>query len=242
MLCPSSLREKLRPDGRVHAAVDGPIEGITGDITLYRRVAVAWDQEPGLAGKFLQRVGSKREEEYGYTSHSEHTVVQDRVLANLHAYATRVELPLGMWQFTSRYSAMVHDVVGGSRFIHLLGGEGERVGTTQSQRTGFLLSADRADGVVKDTGFFVDVVGGMSGGNVLVVGCAVEHHMTVGGYLSVIVVVGGVIRPENQIAIMDLSLSIQFVDGSVSFLMLRQYEHRLSSASRGPLRRRLAGN
>jgi hypothetical protein len=41
---------------------------------------------------------------------------------------------------------------------------------------------------------------------------------------------------------MDLSLSIQFVDGSVSFLMLRQYEHRLSSASRGPLRRRLAGN
>src|SRR5690349_2396651 len=103
MLCPSSLREKLRPDGRIHAAVDGPIERITKDITLYRRVAVAWDQEPGLAGKLLQRVGGKREEEYGYTSHSEHTVVEDRILAYLHAYATRVELPLGMWQLTSRY-------------------------------------------------------------------------------------------------------------------------------------------
>src|SRR5205085_10346432 len=104
MLCPSSLREKLRPDGRIHAAVDCPIERITKDITLYRRVAVAWDQEPGLAGKLLQGVGGKREEEYGYTSHSEHTVVEDGILANLYAYATRAELPYRLWHFTSRCS------------------------------------------------------------------------------------------------------------------------------------------
>ncbi len=186
-------------------------------------------------------MSGKGEEENGDSADTEHTVVEDGILAHLHRDPARVELPLGMGQFTGCNRAVMHDVVIGSGFIDDSCGEGKRMRTGEDHGTRLGLGANGSYRVVENASFFVDVIARVGSRDVLFVDGAVEDDVAAGGGFGGVVVVGGVIGPKDEIAIMNLDMPVELVDGSVSFLLVSLDQYRLTLARSG-WRRRLAGN
>jgi hypothetical protein len=59
----------------------------------------------------------------------------------------------------------------------------------------------------------------VAGFDVLVVGSAVEHHVTLGGGFAGISVVGDFVSIKVEGAVADLDVAAEFVDGAVLFLL-----------------------
>jgi hypothetical protein len=73
------------------------------------------------------------------------------------------------------------------------------------------------------------VVGSTAGLNVLVVRSTVQHNLAIGRGVAGVRVVRHLIRSEDIHTVVDLSLTVKLVGGSVSFLFAGPDDHVLAS-------------
>jgi len=96
--------------------------------------------------------------------------------------------------------------------------------------------SDGPDHAIKGTDLGADVVGAVTGFDVLVVGAAVEHDVAFEFAVSRVGVIGDLIGAQDVGAIVDLRVAPQVIDGSFFFLFRPLHGNRdLGLAGRGRL-------
>ena len=139
--------------------------------------------------------------------------------ADLHHNLVRIELPLGTRQLAGGDGSVVDQVVVGTGLLHHSAGKGKGIFGGQHHPLPAQLHARRPHYVFEAAGLGPDVVGGVSGLDMLVVGPAIEHHVAIRDRLSGVGVVVDRIGIQNVGAVVDLRLPAQLEYGAVFFLL-----------------------
>ncbi len=188
-------------------------------VPLIEELPDVGNEKPGLARLALHGMGGERKIKNRNALNAEGAAIDGGIPAHLHDDLVRVELPLGARQFAGGDGSVVNQVVIGPGLLHHLAGKGKGIWGSQDQPLASKPHASGANHVFEASGFRADVVGSLSGFDVLVVRAAVEHHVAVRNGISGVGVVVHRIGIQNVGAVVNLRLAAQLEYGAVFFLL-----------------------
>ena len=139
-----------------------------------------------------------------------------------------------MRQIAGGNRSLAHQIVFGAVLFDNFSGEGEWILAGEDVPGIAHAKSDGPDHAIKGTDLGADVVGAVTGFDVLVVGAAVEHDVAFEFAVSRVGVIGDLIGAQDVGAIVDLRVAPQVIDGSFFFLFDRSHGNRdLGLAGRG---------
>ena len=141
------------------------------------------------------------------------------IASDLYDNFVRIELPLGTRKFACRDGSVIDDIVVWAGLLHYLASKRKGVGRSQDQPLSAQAHARGAVHVFEASGLGADVVGAMSGFDVLIVGAAIEHHVAVRDRISGTGVVVHGVGVQDVGAIVNLGLAAQLENRAVLFLL-----------------------
>ena len=158
------------------------------------------------------------------------------IAADIDDHLACLENPIRMWQLAGCNTAVVDDVVIGTRLLYPFSAEGEGCCGGQDGASATEAKAGGSCNVVKTSRFRSYVIRPMTRFNVIVIGATVNCEVPGGSSLTTIGVLGQFVGSEHIIAIVDLGIAMKLVYVSIFFLLKRTDRERVRI-----LRVRLAG-
>ena len=152
-----------------------------------------------------------------YFEDAEIGVIHLGVLAEHDIHFFRVERPLRIRQRAGCNGSVVHDQAVVSRLHDEPALEQERVGTGENDRAPSHPRSNGSDHVIEPAVPGLNVVGCMTGFDMLVVGAAVKHYPAARRDVPALLVVGDLLGAQHVHAIVDLDIALQFVNVALLF-------------------------
>lgn len=147
-------------------------------------------------------------------------VVDARVAAYIDDYFMSVKLPIGVRKLASSNCAVINQVVIGTGLLHYFAGERKRSGRSQHDVVAANAQSGGCGDVVEASCLGCQIVGSVTGFDVVVVRATVETEMSGGSSLSGVGVVGGFVGAQIIIAVVDLGIAVQAVEIAFFLLLL----------------------
>ena len=210
-LGPSAEGVVLQAGGEVGGAAKGEVDLLADDPALGAGLAEDGDEDAALALLGVDGVRGVGEIEERDIEQMEDGVF-GACLVLVEREVGGGKDPVGIGEQAGGHGAVVDVVGAGAGFDHELAGEEKRVGRDEASAAGGpggggrAVQADGAGDVVEAAGAGLEVVGGVRGGDVLVVFAAGEADVAGGGGLVGVLVVGEGVGAEEVVGVGDLDL------------------------------------